>query len=163
MVGYSKSYMLEHCIDVFFFCGDRKMHVLTDGNFIPNSLNNRNVNRKIQQFVAKKIPNEITLADIQVEQSYLDSLKKKSSLDDANIPFPETEVLVRMFAPMAQLGFYSYDCTETYPDGRGKYVLVASPDCPEGHQVQAPEIDIPNFDDIEFVEKDASTIKCFIM
>lgn len=163
MARYSESYMLEHCIDVFFFYGDRKMHVLTDGNFIPDLLNDRNVNREIQRFVAKKIPNEITLANIQVEQTYLDSLKIKSILDDANIPFPEPEVLVRMFAPMAQLGFYSYDCTETYLDGRGKYVLVASPDYPEGHQVQAPEIDIPKFDGIEIVEKDESTIKCFIM
>lgn len=160
MARYSESYMVEHCIDLFFLFGNRKMHVLTDGNSIPDQLNDRDINRSIQQAVANHIPDEVTLDNIQIEQSYLNSL---SSLAVADVPFPETEVLVRMFAPMAQLGFYSYDCTETYQNGRGMYVLVASPDYPEGHHIQAPEIAIPNFDGIEIVEEAGGVIKSFIM
>lgn len=47
MARYSESYMREHCIDLFFEYRGLRIHVLTDGNYIPDWLNDRDLNRSI--------------------------------------------------------------------------------------------------------------------
>lgn len=76
---------------------------------------------------------------------------------------PETEVLLRMFAPMAQLGFYSYDCIRVREDGKGIYMLVASPDYPADAIVPTPEVQLPMFNEIEVLEEENGVIIRFAM
>lgn len=45
--------MREHCIDLFFEYRGLRIHVLTDGNYIPDWLNDRDLNRSIQQELAR--------------------------------------------------------------------------------------------------------------
>lgn len=68
---------------------------------------------------------------------------------------PADDVLLRMFAPMAQLGFYSY--------GKGIYLLVASPDYPDETPVPFPEVQLPLFDGIVVLEESNGVIVRFAM
>lgn len=74
MARYSESYMREHCIDVYFRYRNANMHVLTDGNFIPEALNDRNLNRGLQQYFANVVPDIVTLNNIHIQRTYMNLL-----------------------------------------------------------------------------------------
>lgn len=160
MAEYSINYMESHCIDVFFYCLGREIHVLTDGNHIPSFLNDRDRNRTIQQATARLIGSAIRLENIRINQGYISLIRDYAT--EAN-PLPEYEILLGMFLPMAQLGFYSYDCIETYNDGRGRYHLVASPDSRCDVCLLKIKANLPYFDYINILDTDGDIIVEFEM
>lgn len=160
MARYSESYMKEHCIDVYFTYRNMKMHVLTDGTFIPEELNDRDVNRTNQQMFARSLPDTITQDHVSIQQSYIGMLQNSVGIYG---PLPGNEVLLRMFLPMAQLGYYSYDCVETYDNGKGLYKLVAIPDFSDGYQAQAVDVQLPEFNGLENVQAENGLIVSFVM
>lgn len=160
MAVYSESYMREHCIDVYFRYRNTNMHVLTDGNCIPGALNDRVQNRGIQQVIANMVPDIVTLNSIHIQRTYLNLLRNSPI---GEMVMPENEVLLRMFAPMAQLGFYSYDCIRTREDGKGIYMLVASPDYTANVIAPTPEVQLPMFNEIEVLEEEKGVVIRFAM
>ena len=75
---------------------------------------------------------------------------------------PEERVILQMFKPAAQLGFFSYDCVEELEDGSGRYRLVAYP----GVDMEIhPYDNIPDYEGLEVVERDEESglIISFIM
>lgn len=160
MARYSESYMREHCIDVYFTYRDMNMHVLTDGNLIPERLNDRDKNRTNQQLFAQILPDEISQENVSVQQDYIDSIR--TNVDNYG-PIPENEILLRMFLPMAQMGYYSYDCVETFENGKGRYKLVAVPDFKNGYQAPIVNVQLPVYDGLESIHEVNGLIVSFIM
>lgn len=153
---YDLEYMQEHCIDVFFKYGNKPFHVLTYGTVIPLALNNVETNRSLQHQIAVDVSGLQIPREVHIEQEYVTTIRRDSIqasgeyAGDEELP-PNENVVVQMFKPMAELGFYSYDCIEELDDRMGLYRLVAYP---EG-VIMAPEYkDLPEFAGIDVVEQD---------
>lgn len=155
MAIYSEEYMQAHCIDVFFSYNGKPIHVLTDGCGMPEQLNVMERNRAIQKQMAINVRGlEGNQEDIIINQSYLNLIREEArSLD---VEMPEVSELTSMFAPIASLGFYSYDCIRFF-EHHAFFKLVAKPKreirLPEG--VLLPEyngIDVLNSEDGEEME-----------
>lgn len=125
MAQYTPGYLQSHCIDVFFQYRGRAIHVLTDGCGIPEELNDIERNREIQRQTAisgNKIEdrwNEVTINPL-----YLDQLRRDAVAGEYELP--EEPELLAMFAPMASLGYYTYDCVAS-DEHSALFMLVASP------------------------------------
>jgi len=125
MTRYSNKYLLSHCVDLYFKCNNRYVHILTDGSLIPEILNDRGRNRVLQSEIALLEPTEIDINAIEVNPVYLHNVCHLSQ-DMANNKQSVYDAL-QMFAPAAQLGFYSYYCVATDNENRGDYIWVARP------------------------------------
>lgn len=125
MAQYTPGYMQSHCIDVFFQYGGRAIHVLTDGCGIPEELNDIERNRTLQQqttISGSQI--EARWNEVTINPPYLDLLRRDAVAGEYDLP--EDSELLAMFAPMASLGYYTYDCI-SYDEHSALFVLVAKP------------------------------------
>lgn len=156
-------YMQEHCIDIYFRYAGRLFHVLTYGTTIPAPLNDVDKNRGIQHYVAIDMDEMRDAHEVHVEQDYITAVHESfGEYAGAAQLIPDEDTVLQMFKPVAELGFYSYDCIEELEDGRGLYRLVAYP----GEGVEARPYDsMPEFDGIEVIERDEERdlIICFRM
>lgn len=138
MDKYSKKYMENHCIDVFFNYGVYPIHILTAGSIIPNELNDILRNRTLQEEVER---NESNPAPVLTNDAYIQSviekhnkvvegLRQKEQLKGGNVVLqtPSPEQIASRFHLYASKGFYSYDCSEVKEDGTAVYKLIAYPD-----------------------------------
>lgn len=138
MDKYSKKYMENHCIDVFFNCEGYPIHVLTAGSIIPDGLNDILRNRTLQEEVER---NESTPVPVLTNDAYIQSviekhnkvvegLRQKEQLKGGNVVLqtPSSEQIASRFHLYASEGFYSYDCSEVKEDGTAVYKLIAYPD-----------------------------------
>lgn len=147
--------MQEHCIDVYFNCNGIPFYVLTYGTIIPTALNDVDRNRELQHQVAIDLESRGNIVNVQIEQNYVnaiirDSRQASESLSQNEELQPNEETVVQLFKPMAELGFYSYDCVKELEGGRGLYRLVAYPGI-----ILRPRVhdDLPVFTDIIVVER----------
>ena len=100
------------------------MHILTNGNAIPDTLNNKELNRRIQSEVTIKTNwNDQSEYGVIVNESYVEYVKESIVEKDYT---PSRNTILRLFVPMAKLGFYSYVCINTN-EHISHYMLVARP------------------------------------
>ena len=152
MAEYDMEYMQEHCIDVYFRHGGRPFHVLTYGTTIPAALNDVDKNRRIQHQVAVDMEVIMNPIAVHVEQNYITAvLDATRELNRVEQFVSDEDTILQMFKPVAELGFYSYDCIEELENGRGLYRLVAYPG---GEMEMHPYDNMPDFNGIEVVERD---------
>ena len=149
MEKYSKKYMENHCIDLFFICGIYPIHVLTAGSIIPDGLNDIFRNRTLQENVEKDNANMPVLIDdayinsviekhYNVVEGFLHAEQLKG--DDAVFQAPSLKQIASRFLFYARKGFYSYDCSELKEDGTAEYKLVAWPE-----KGSIPKFNLPEF------------------
>lgn len=139
MTKYSISYQQEHCIDVYFKLNGVKVHILTDGTLIPDNLNDRDRNRSLQKEVSILEPDTFDEKKVIINEKFLKHLKEEiNQFNLEGYQLPCNTELLRMHIPVSQLGFYSYDCIQELQEGKGRYMLVSSPNPDENY----PEIDI---------------------
>ena len=159
MAEYSVEYMQEHCIDVYFRYGDQPFHVLTYGTTIPAVLNDVDRNRRLQHQVAVDTEDLDEGLEVQINDDYVIAIREASTQAAGELArnvdvIPEERIILQMFKPAAQLGFYSYDCVEELGNGNGEYRLVAYP----GEDVQMHEYEgLPQFEGIEVIERNEET------
>lgn len=156
MAKYRESYIHSHCIDLFFSYNGLAIHIMTDGNEIPDSLNDIERNRDIQRIVAIQSENQ----DVNQEQIIINPsiLKYISSINTDGNELPDRELMLGMFLPIAEMGFNSYDCVGIDENGRGKYILVARP-----ANNPAVNIEVPSFDGVEQPEYQKDILVAFRM
>lgn len=152
MEKYSKKYMENHCIDVFFNYGVYPIHVLTAGSIIPDELNDILRNRTLQEEVERNegggTPVQISTDDayiqsvIEKHNKVVEDLRqtKQFKRDNAVSQTPSPEQIASRFRFYAGKGFYSYDCSEVKKDGNAVYKLVACPD-----RLQQVKFNLPDF------------------
>ena len=79
MAKYSEKYMQAHCIDMFFRCNGKSIHVLTDGCGMPVQLNVMERNRAIQQRMAISVREHNNNQEyITINQSYLNLIREEA-------------------------------------------------------------------------------------
>lgn len=112
---------------------------MTDGNKFPEQLDDIDKNRGIQSTVAGMTEHlVVNTENININQGIFQYILRLNA--DALDRLHQNEIL-GLFLPMAEIGFYSYDCVEKDVNGVGRYVLVAWPK--NGHETG---IEIPAFD-----------------
>lgn len=159
MAEYDLGYMQDHCIDVYFRYGNMPFHVLTYGTTIPVELNDVDRNRRLQHLVAVAIEDFEKELDVHINYDYVTAIRDASIQATGELArneelIPDERTILQMFKPVAQLGFYSYDCVEELEDGKGEYRLVAYP--VQGFQTNEYE-ELPQFEEIEVMESDEET------
>lgn len=86
MSKYSKAYQEDHNIDWFAIIDGRYYHFASGGTYLPDEVNNKEQNRKLQHFVAQKISIEMIFITVYLLtetilvmfiQSFRTSLKEK--------------------------------------------------------------------------------------
>ena len=123
MTKYRGGYIETHCIDLFFDYKGLPIHILTNGNTLPDSLNNKELNRKIQRVVTAKANwNDQSEDGIIVNETYVDFVSGAVEKEHS----PSRSTILRLFVPIAKLGFYSYVCIEM-KEQKSHYMLVARP------------------------------------
>ena len=126
MSKYRESYIQSHCIDLFFDYRGMAIHVMTDGNFYPDALNNLQTNRDLQRQLAIHMDSGMVVTEnITINPSYEEWLIEP--LQEAQFDGLDIRTRLDMFISMAKQGFHSYDCVEIDANGKGKYLLVAYP------------------------------------
>lgn len=152
MDKYSKKYLENHCIDVFFTCGDFPIHVLTAGSIIPDELNDILRNRTLQEEVERdegaNAPVQVSTNDayiqsvIEKHNTVVEGFRQIGQFKGGNAVFhtPSPEQIASRFRFYASRGFYSYDCSEVNEDGTAVYKLVAYPD-----RLQQVKFNLPDF------------------
>ena len=125
MAQYSPGYLQSHCIDVFFQYKGTAIHVLTDGCGIPDDLNDIERNRTLQRQVAISSNQiEVRRNEVTINPRYRDLLRRDAVSGEYDLP--EDPELLAMFAPMASLGYYTYDCV-SFDEHSALFMLVAKP------------------------------------
>lgn len=146
MAQYSSGYLQSHCVDVFFRLRGKAVHVLTDGCGIPEALNDLEKNRKLQQQCAiGGTQVEGRISEVTINHSYLELLRRDARENEYELPAEHD--LLAMFAAMAALGFYTYDCIVS-DEHSAEFRLVAKP--LNGNRV---EMDLPNYDRVDRIEE----------
>ena len=150
MDKYSKKYMENHCIDVFFNYGVYPIHILTAGSIIPDGLNDILRNRTLQEEVERNESNPVPVSTndayiqsvIEKHNKAVEGLRQTEQFKDGNTVFhtPSHEQIASRFRFYASRGFYSYDCSEVKEDGTAVYKLVANPD-----RLQQVNFNLPDF------------------
>ena len=127
MSTYSKAYQEDHNIDWFAIVDGRYCHFASGGTYLPKEVNNKEQNRKIQQFVAKSnLHREDVVNGVSINQDYMDDVRSI-----VNIQF-EQQVIAELrislcSADAAYIGFYSYCYWGLDKWGGIIYRLIASP------------------------------------
>lgn len=125
MTKYSQNYISTHDIDWFAKVTLPNgqiipIHIASRGTELPDVVNNKEQNRRIQTIVARNIelPLESTLYDDVVYVDYI---------NHNEIP-NEDKIYLQTFGDMAHIGFFSFDTIII--DGFSNYLLVAYPTTP---------------------------------
>lgn len=150
MDKYSKKYMENHCIDVFFNCEGYPIHVLTAGSIIPDGLNDILRNRTLQEEVERNESNPVPVSTndayiqsvIKQHNKAVEGLRQMEQFKGGNdiLKTPSPEQIASRFRCYARRGFYSYDCSEVNEDGTAVYKIVAYPD-----RLQQVKFNLPDF------------------
>ena len=115
---YERIYQLTHDIDWFCKIGNIPMHFASNCGMLPRKVDNREVNRKIQELVVGA-PNLVEREHIIINDVYVRTRIGEEASENAFNDY------VRTFVEMAMKGFMSFDrLTE---DGEDTYVWIAKP------------------------------------
>lgn len=138
MTKYSQNYISTHDIDWFAKVTLPNgqiipIHIASRGTELPDVVNNKEQNRRIQTKVAKKIelPLESKLYDDVVYVDYANHNEISN----------EDKIYLQTFGDMAHLGFYSFD-TIMMEDSL-TYILVAYPNSPLASNIMDTLPNIP--------------------
>lgn len=127
MSTYSKTYQENHNIDWFATINGRCCHFASGGTYLPEEVNNKEQNRKIQQLVARKnIHRDNDLNGVSRNQYYIDDI---TSIVHAQFDNEINEALIISIstADAVSAGFYSYCFWGVDKWGGIIYRLIASP------------------------------------
>ena len=134
MKKYGKTYQLTHDIDWFCRIGNTPMHFASNCGLLPNKVNDKDANRRIQEQVAL-MDNVVESREyIAINRAYI-----RARLGD-NIAEGGYENYVRSFVEMAMKGFVSFDRDLEDED---MYIWIAKPDS----AVPVPIEEIPNYEE----------------
>lgn len=138
MIKYSPNYISTHDIDWFakVTLPSGKIipiHIASRGTELPDVVNNKEQNRRIQTKVAKKIefPLESKLYDDVVYVDYANHNEISN----------EDKIYLQTFGDMAHIGFFSFDTIII--DGFSNYLLVAYPTSPLASNIMDTLPNIP--------------------
>ena len=118
---YSKIYQQTHDIDWFCKIGNTPMHFASNCGLLPDKVNNRDVNRGIQEQVAMMENVVESNEHVVINRDYV-----RARLGD-NFAEGGFEDYVRTFVEMAMKGFVSFDRSLEDDD---VYIWIAKPDAP---------------------------------
>lgn len=135
MKEYDHDYMETHDIDWFCQIGERAIHCASNGGLIPNKVNNRNRNRRIQEIVANMEDVIENREEIVVNDEYVYTRLGRNESPQAY------ENYISTFIAMAKKGFVSFDRMIDEDDDSETYVWIAKPNRHIGCQIEI----IPRF------------------
>lgn len=117
---YYPDYMETHDIDWFCRIGTIPIHCASNGGVLPNKVNVRSVNRRIQEAVAAMPEVLDEHEEVIINERYV-----RGRLE---IQFPEGayEQYISSFVSMARKGFWSFD-RELNEDHEDVYMWIAKP------------------------------------
>ena len=125
MIKYSPNYISTHDIDWFAKVTLPSgqiipIHIASRGTELPDVVNNKEQNRRIQTIVARNI-------ELPLESKLYDDVVYVDYINHNEIP-NEDKIYLQTFGDMAHIGFFSFDTIII--DGFSNYLLVAYPTTP---------------------------------
>ena len=125
MTKYSQNYISTHDIDWFAKVTLPNgqiipIHIASRGTELPDVVNNKEQNRRIQTIVARNI-------ELPLESKLYDDVVYVDYINHNEIP-NEDKIYLQTFGDMAHIGFFSFDTIII--DGFSNYLLVAYPTTP---------------------------------
>lgn len=125
MTKYSQNYISTHDIDWFAKVTLPNgqiipIHIASRGTELPDVVNNKEQNRRIQTIVARNI-------ELPLESKLYDDVVYVDYINHNEIP-NEDKIYLQTFGDMAHIGFFSFDTIII--DGFSNYRLVAYPTTP---------------------------------
>lgn len=125
MTKYSQNYISTHDIDWFAKVTLPNgqiipIHIASRGTELPDVVNNKEQNRRIQTIVARNI-------ELPLESKLYDDVVYVDYINHNEIP-NEDKIYLQTFGDMAHIGFFSFDTIII--DGFLNYLLVAYPTTP---------------------------------
>ena len=117
---YHPSYIETHDIDWFCKIGNQLIHCASNGGNLPEKVNNRNQNRKIQEIVANLDDIIETWDEIAVNDEYVYARLGQNESPEAYNNY------IASFVAMAKKGFISFDRMINRP-GTDVYMWIAKP------------------------------------
>ena len=108
MSRYSKAYQEDHNIDWFAIVDGRYCHFASGGTYLPEEVNDKEQNRKLQQFVAKRnYLRKDALNSVSITQDYMNDVR--SIVNNQFEKQLNAELGISLCtADAAHIGFYSY-------------------------------------------------------
>lgn len=132
---YNLSYIETHDIDWFCIIGDILIHCASNGGRLPEKVDNRNHNRRIQKYVANMADVIESEEDIEVNDKYVYGRLGQGPSPDAYNNYIAT------FVAMAKKGFMSFDRMIERQD-TDNYIWIAKPK----RQVKVEIENLPTYD-----------------
>lgn len=125
MTKYSQNYISTHDIDWFAKVTLPNgqiipIHIASRGTELPDVVNNKEQNRRIQTIVARNI-------ELPLESKLYDDVVYVDYTNHNEIP-NEDKIYLQTFGDMAHIGFFSFDTIII--NGFSNYLLVAYPTTP---------------------------------
>ena len=138
MTKYSQNYISTHDIDWFAKVTLPNgqiipIHIASRGTELPDVVNNKEQNRRIQTIVARNI-------ELPLESKLYDDVVYVDYINHNEIP-NEDKIYLQTFGDMAHIGFFSFDTIII--DGFSNYLLVAYPTTPHVPSIMDILPDIP--------------------
>lgn len=115
---YNRLYQMTHDIDWFCKIGNISMHFASNCGMLPNKVNDRDVNRKIQELVTDA-PNLVEREQVIINDMYVRTRLGEEAGEN------EFNDYVRTFVEMAMKGFWSFD--RLIEEGEDIYMWIAKP------------------------------------
>lgn len=115
---YDKTYLLTHDIDWFCRIGNIPMHFASNCGKLPKKVNDRDVNRRLQEMVTVA-PNLVEREQVIINTEYVRTRLGNELAENAFNDY------VRTFVEMAMKGFWSFD--RINEDGVDVYIWIAKP------------------------------------
>lgn len=117
---YHPSYIETHDIDWFCKIGNQLIHCASNGGKLPEKVDNRNQNRKIQELVANMDDIIELREEIEVNDKYVFGRLGRNESPEAY------ENYIATFVAMAKKGFMSFDRMNDSPEA-DVYMWIAKP------------------------------------
>lgn len=146
MACYSKYYLSNHCVDIFFLYNGTPMLIITDGTDIPPSLNDKELNISLQCETANMIE------DANLEDAIIDSDFKKeyiALLNKYNISVDDSCDIFSIYRDYASIGFFSYACCEDDDSPYGTFKLVSYP----RERIEI-KLNLPQYEELKILSED---------
>lgn len=124
---YDKIYLLTHDIDWFCKIGNIPMHFASNCGKLPKRVNDRDVNRKLQEKVIG-VPNLVEREQVIINTEYVRTRLGNELSENAFNDY------VRTFVEMAMKGFWSFD--RINEDGVDIYIWIAKPSVNIGMELE---------------------------
>ncbi|MBR4924290.1 MAG: hypothetical protein IKZ61_00895 [Prevotella sp.] len=119
--AYYTTYIKTHDIDWFCQIGARAIHCASNGGKLPEKVNDRAQNRRIQEIVANMEDIFVSKEDIAINDDYVYARLGRNESPDAY------ERYIESFVAMAKKGFISFDRMIDNEHSDNSYIWIAKP------------------------------------